>query len=1060
MSQAFDADLDPEVLSQAIRDAFKQDHEQAIMLICSVVPRLSQASIQDLAQALFETAQSSAQLQSPSIMELSKANRGRISTERTRSTLRNSELPLEDDDLVLAGADEASPIKLYLERKDGSSHSSLARASTLHGWNGKAAGLNLNEKSTETPVSGPHLALSGFEAAESTESDESDSDNDDNMPPPGQAPVEPASDLGLADGELARPEDPDDDAALQSESPLFQPEDPVEDTAQSLQSEGEVSDDVSVATPRRTLPARMHMLPLGVPLPGTHADFGARISDRWPKEGIDDDLDEFTPSPDQQTRRLTDPQTSDREAGADALHEHAAHRLTEAQTTAVVPSETPTGTEGATTNVSADAGDLSKVSFDPLSPSGLDPTAATNDAAAAPGLGSPRFAALDKVEEMSNCHSPGNRTMASPGPRFRGIRKRKRKGSTSAQQHGSATHEDGVDDVDGVGMVDPTLRRLSLVGIAEKSTDSESEESHVSPTHKQRPPKNWVSATPSAYGSDTEASNGQGSGGTKMWRPQGLLASELQDKLSLSRGSSEAPSTMLRTAAKALKATKQAIVREAASGMVCTDKDGNRVLTDSFKEAASIVLDICSKGPVDPSRIADEAFLLLLPLEFHSEMARDDPSARPDDSTWVQSARSVERSHRLTTSRWLQEMIDICAFAQAHRRAHIAAKQDPALKEALDETIADYTRVSLPYFPNAGEGKGGVAHSTKTINPRVHATVGTKLQAIAATLGSFAFLPFLLLSPRFGSVARIRRLTNTTLSAFSFLLRGGRPDMACLSEAERQFAEAAVFGANVVIPYALRWYLTSAARAYDEHHGESRSNRASILSPTTSSYLGRSTTLHVGEQSDADGMPGSYLPQPSILRQRPDGGVHKPLAFGLMSGYAQKRRPVLLPPIPLLTANYTKYLCPTTPFALSLQAIQGDPLRALDLRHLFKKGLKGADAAHKGHPTQPTVDNKLDFITALTFSTAYSAMFGLTDDHPDVLAVLKAVKEEISLVGGPDGRMPLSPTPEYLRSRQAFFREQPHPTVTFPVYNPPASILPAVADGSDEPDEEESEEEG
>ncbi|KAK0542929.1 hypothetical protein OC845_006381 [Tilletia horrida] len=218
----------------------------------------------------------------------------------------------------------------------------------------------------------------------------------------------------------------------------------------------------------------------------------------------------------------------------------------------------------------------------------------------------------------------------------------------------------------------------------------------------------------------------------------------------------------------------------------------------------------------------------------------------------------------------------MCSFTNAYRHSQI--NKDTAGKAST--FIQDYEHESRERF--------GIG-SARAINARITVNVGSKVTSLAALMGSMSFLPFLVLSEKFGSENSIRTLTRPTLACLSFLLRGGRPNLAGLSNAERVEAEAGLFGVSVVLPFALRWYLSSAVSAFDLGPANARGKRRE---PQASDPV-RRKLLYVAETFDESAE--QQHPQPAVPRLDKNGKPLNPMEFGIMSGYAAKRRPVTLP---------------------------------------------------------------------------------------------------------------------------------------------------------------------
>ncbi|KAK0544832.1 hypothetical protein OC846_005910 [Tilletia horrida] len=456
----------------------------------------------------------------------------------------------------------------------------------------------------------------------------------------------------------------------------------------------------------------------------------------------------------------------------------------------------------------------------------------------------------------------------------------------------------------------------------------------------------------------------------------------------------------------------------------------------SMLEACKIILDICSHGPADPSQISEMAMLVGVPLEYPSEMTREDPSVREEDSDWLRQALNIKRSEWITMSRWLQQAIDICAWTQTHRHAHIKANQNTYEKTKLQTVISEFMTDELSHYPDA-EFQGPEKPRPPRFVLQRHAGVGVRLQQLTSVLGSFSFLPVLLLSKRFHSFSSVRDLPAAVTSALSFLLRGGRPDMTAYTEEEARIAQAAVFGANVVIPFALRWYLASVASAYDAAKESGQD--------TTAIGSNRPASMYVRQQSSDALATGdsAYLPQPAV-RQGKDDPASSPLEFGLMSGYGNKRVPVVNPPLPLLMPNYVKH------FAIPHRD-RSKKREITSLDQLLRQCAGGTDEGHPAHPSRRTVDiahDSFSFVDSLVFSSAYRSQMGIPEGHAGFAAMLNAVKTRNLLYGAVEATSVPVPTLNYLRSRQIALRENRQQVMPLPS----ASILPISSDeqaGSD-----------
>ncbi|KAK0543001.1 hypothetical protein OC845_006345 [Tilletia horrida] len=910
MSQPLD--LHSELITQAIRDAFSQDSEQALTLICAVIARLAPSSVQDLAHALFDTATSSNTLQSPSIMRLGRGRRMNA-LPGTTSTLRDYE-----NDRVLPRSNELDP---------PSTPPNLSHSSSIFG------ALNAPSQSQHGLSSNAKAANDQADPRPNAESANDQADTTDDATAPGQPSTTHDSRADSSNDQSAERvidnlRDGEFDQDVLMDDAVFPTTDSWLDQAalSSLDKQPlpTTTDDPNPVSAYQSAPPSPSNVNAAFHRDGTPP---SAQRPRSTSERIEDD-----PS-----TELAPPKVTASNAGS-----------------AFDRGDTLLAPEGATASNAGsafDRGDTPRSDRNPLharDASEEDPIPSSQQLTSS--LIQQLFLDEDTPEGDDEIADQGNSDASRVNlPDSRGhkspVRLRARQVSPGTHNAGLPLELEipGTHANFGAPLFPHTGADQYIPRMADPEQDPEQEEEEappaeaapeevmhpspakpcidVTPGRASRPERGnalpFWSASSSKRGRDgkrkqpasedspaIDVSAGEERSGSSDAAPARkrvtrvsptpsaedfsqddvTMASPEQDPFADPRAlwlgirRDVAPPPAPREATPVQRVT--APLRSNCTYLLDTHADGSVVLSDAFKEAASIILDICAKGPADPSRLADEAFLLLLPLEYLSEMNRDDPSAQANDTQWTQGARNVERSHRFTTSRWLQELIDCCDFAQAHRRATLEAERDPVKKDRLEETIARYGRDSLSNFPDAEvKNDAGPVRTGRSMNPDVHVGIGIKLQGIATILGSLAFLPFLLLSPRFGSAGRIRRLNNTTLSALSLLLRGGRPEMEELSASERQFAEAAIFAANVVLPYALRWFLASAARAYDERALTGRTTR---LHSGQDGTQARSSALYAVEHSNTVTEDRVTLPQPVLLRQDSQGNQLRPLAFGLM----------------------------------------------------------------------------------------------------------------------------------------------------------------------------------
>ncbi|KAK0544945.1 hypothetical protein OC844_007414, partial [Tilletia horrida] len=416
------------------------------------------------------------------------------------------------------------------------------------------------------------------------------------------------------------------------------------------------------------------------------------------------------------------------------------------------------------------------------------------------------------------------------------------------------------------------------------------------------------------------------------------------------------------------------------SGMVSESREPTLFgLPWPWVRALKIVLEITQLGPLAPDRISDHAFLRLLPLQITEEYGRGPGQLEADPL--LAAVQVIERSHYLTTSRALQELIDACHFSDVYRRAHIQSKNTKDAAKRLAEYLEGRQGVPVSIF---GDGALGTSKKPDVLDQNIKTlhSVGSRLLGLCAILGSTAFLPILSLSPAFRTPTKIRDMGQDTLSALSLLLRGGAPD---LSQVQRpdviRFAEAGIFAAHITIPRALNHFMAAACRLRDAHRHD------------ISSSLFVSSSIKLFTHCP-------HLPQPLLFRAAEDG-EDSGLVFGLTSGYGDQRRAVTTLPTWMLTKNYYKFE-------------PNDPTKATKrLRDLFSHATPAVDKESIAQDNTPNVQLECPITEARSLRDSYAAFFGLSVQDPGLLSILDSVKANDLLLQAE----PPIPSRDYLRKR-------------------------------------------
>ncbi|KAE8219695.1 hypothetical protein CF319_g6655 [Tilletia indica] len=329
-------------------------------------------------------------------------------------------------------------------------------------------------------------------------------------------------------------------------------------------------------------------------------------------------------------------------------------------------------------------------------------------------------------------------------------------------------------------------------------------------------------------------------------------------------------------------------------------------------------------------------------------------------------------------TRQLQTLIDICMFMRLHRARSFLASTSPEEEAAFQQLANSFHVDTISIFQDDNEGPANDKNEKKrqTLLAQL-SCIGAKGLGIASILGSSCFLVFLMLSKQMSTQGRIRSTTNPTLAALSYLLRGGRPQLEGLPPDERQRAEAVIFGAQVILPRALNYFLAAAARGFD--------NRATH-NPVTALYI-TDTKPSVASpiESPPDTMP---LPQPLLVRRTSAGDNLPALTFGLMSGYGQDRQPLLLPAPWLLTTGYHHF---------KEQSVEARNKK--DLSHVFPGPVSGFDPLYPVLPNQTNVSFEAEYEHAVLLAPAYSAHFGLRENNAGMIAIMDSVKRGSLLTG-------------------------------------------------------------
>ncbi|KAE8220543.1 hypothetical protein CF319_g5950 [Tilletia indica] len=449
-------------------------------------------------------------------------------------------------------------------------------------------------------------------------------------------------------------------------------------------------------------------------------------------------------------------------------------------------------------------------------------------------------------------------------------------------------------------------------------------------------------------------------------------------------------------------------------------------MAKEWRRAFRIVLQLCSIGPTDPARVADKAFLLLLPLQVLEEYRSAGRATDGQIDPWLAAVHTLERSHSLSMSRSLQLFVDACVFAQEYRTKWVTSvhSPNPADREEFQALVASYRADSMSFFTDSRDNSMENT-DTKKMDYQHVALIGARILGLASILGSAAFIPFLLLTSPLGTLSRIRDMKPSTLAALSHLLRGGRPELDNLSPDNRAYAEAGIFGAHVVLPRILNHFLASAAKFYD-----ARPQRSVV------------TALYIADEVDPANKTLT-LPQPAVSRTDEDGANLPPIVLGMMSGYRTTRRPVTLPPTWLLTKNYSK-------FGPDSQSQKGGKT----LKDLFPNEIRQVDKSYTFNPAQPNVDLQVDIDDALLLRDSYRSHFGIPTGDVGLDSLIASVERRRKLCG----TAPQVPTHAYLLKRQIEFSEsdpQPIPGGEKPFQ---ATIRP-IEDEEEDDDSDETDDE-
>ncbi|KAE8245179.1 hypothetical protein A4X13_0g6052 [Tilletia indica] len=452
----------------------------------------------------------------------------------------------------------------------------------------------------------------------------------------------------------------------------------------------------------------------------------------------------------------------------------------------------------------------------------------------------------------------------------------------------------------------------------------------------------------------------------------------------------------------------------------------SKTLSKDWVLACQIILDICSVGPTDPSRIADQAFLMLLPLEVIEEYrlpgARAGEHSVPSLDAWLEAISNVERSHSLTMTRTLQLIIDTCLFMQEHRTRWLQTRSADGSAESFQELVASHNIPAFSIFADSHDNAADSHFKGLSINSL--SVIGARVQGLASILGSSSFIVFLMLTSQLSTLTRIRQTKGSTLAALSHLLRGGRPMVDGLPKDEVEFVQAAVFGAHVVLPRVLNHFLAAASKAFDDRRPDD---------PVTALYVENETSNVLSQVStEFTAIPH---PQPLVARTDPTGEFLAPLNFGLMSGYGENRRPVTILPRWLLTKNYSR-------FGANSHAIR----QTKTLQHIFTGKVHQADPSYPAPGNQITAELEIEYDQAVRLRHAYLSYFGISPEDRGINDIMTSVQEGSNLAGP----TPCAPTHQYLRSRQAEFARSRTPStlpaVPFATIGPAGSEQEAISD--------------
>ncbi|KAK0544861.1 hypothetical protein OC846_005893 [Tilletia horrida] len=438
--------------------------------------------------------------------------------------------------------------------------------------------------------------------------------------------------------------------------------------------------------------------------------------------------------------------------------------------------------------------------------------------------------------------------------------------------------------------------------------------------------------------------------------------------------------------------------------------------TETFRAAGDCILDICKYGIVDPSVMADLAHLTVNLLRTNPDNSEPDPLAGPNDNALLIDFGSVNRSFTVMHARWLPCMVDIAAFSQTYREFKFDAAFSIEAKKKLQDTMTAYAKRHSgdPTSDHPPDKAATAAAAKKALEI---STIGAKINGLAAILGSTSFLPFLLLSPQFTNYHKLKATNqHTFLCALSFLLRGGIPIIpAGMKDTERQWGYAVLFGAQVILPYALRWYLESASALFDK-----RTDRDG--QPTKTPIR---DVLYVAENRDSTHV------QPT--RNNSSEGVPLPsLDFGLMTGYGRRSRPHMGPPTWMLSPNYHKHGRNDEPAPEMNAAVVAAKDAAIasksehfTLADIFKKSIPQHHVAVSPLASSPTITLHASAQNISAWGPKYADQRKILRNHPKLQMLDIAARRGDWLAPTSHGQVPHAPTADYLWDRMKEVGMQP-----------------------------------